>query len=85
MEKIRNNNKYYYRKKLFMRKDVYCGKIFLWWEGSSIMKTEFYLLLEGSSGIEKFYYYQKKIYCGKELPYKEDYLSGKGIQGLILI
>ena len=31
----------------------------LWWEGSSIMKTEFYLLLEGSLGIEKFHY--KKI------------------------
>ena len=43
----------------FMRRKVYCGKIILWWEGSSIMKPEFYLLLEGSSRIEKFHY--KKI------------------------
>ena len=64
MEKeLRNNNKYYYRKKrtLFMRRKVYYGKIFLWWEGSSIMKTEFYLLLEGSSGIEKFHYKTKAL------------------------
>ena len=42
----------------------------LWWEGSSIIKTEFYLLLEGSSGIEKFHY-KKKALLWKRAPLQE--------------
>ena len=45
------------------------------------MKTEFYLLLDGSSGIEKFHY-KKKALLGKRAPFKKDYFSGKGIQRL---
>ena len=50
----------------FMIRKV-CGKRILWWEGSSIMKTEFYLILEGSSGIEKFHY-KKKVLLWKRAP-----------------
>ena len=84
MEKeLRHDNKCYYRKQVVLwqgrsivEKIYNDGKPVLLWKPSSVY---YYVEVRRKFWCGQFkFHLRRKFYCGKELPYKKDFLSGKG-------